>query len=132
MKPVVIELPWPDKRLSPNARLHWAEKAKAVSRARRDAFALALEAKARDATKNGVMGVSVLFEPPNNIRRDRDNLVASVKSYLDGIADCIRVDDSLWRTDFIFADNYPGGRVQVMVFGVPCAAQGLPVTEVRA
>lgn len=33
----MIILPWPSKDLSPNARIHWARRAKAVQHARHDA-----------------------------------------------------------------------------------------------
>ena len=36
-----IELPYPDKALSPNSRCHWSQKAKAAKKARSDAFVIA-------------------------------------------------------------------------------------------
>lgn len=37
MSALSVELPWPDKRLHPNARGHWAKKSSAARKARTDA-----------------------------------------------------------------------------------------------
>ena len=44
---ISVELPWPDKLLSPNARPHWSRKARAVKAAKHDAGWAALESGAR-------------------------------------------------------------------------------------
>jgi hypothetical protein len=40
---ITITLPWPDKRLSPNARCHWREKANAANMARAEGRIAAVE-----------------------------------------------------------------------------------------
>ncbi len=105
MKPMVIELPWPDKGLSPNARVHWAVKA----RLKRDYRAVcAWKAKAQGAHRlTGVESLHALiaFFPPDRRKRDRDNMLGSIKSGLDGLADVLGVDDSEW---FIAFDKKTG------------------------
>jgi crossover junction endodeoxyribonuclease RusA len=93
---ITISLPWPAKALSPNARGHWATLAKARKAARHEGFFAALAAKA-DALRGcpGVV-IQITFYPPNRHRADTDNRVSSLKSYLDGIADAIGIDDSKW------------------------------------
>lgn len=95
---IVIDLPWPPKELHPNARVHWAKKAKVVRRARNDAGWAALSSGVRTHDFVGLdsLNVSLLFLPPDNRRRDTDGMISSVKSYLDGIADVVGVDDSKW------------------------------------
>lgn len=43
------------------------------------------------------LAVTLRFVPPDRRARDIDNLVASMKSGLDGLADVLQVDDSRWR-----------------------------------
>ena len=79
-------LPWPE--LSPNSRLHWAVKARAVKSTKDEIGWLAKAAgwtcyhkpmqKAR---------ISYEFHLKDNRRRDLDNLLASCKSLVDGLVD---------------------------------------------
>ncbi len=99
---LVITLPLPSAKLSPNARVHWRSKAAATKAARQFAMMAALEALERAAA-------SIWTDPPqwraateqatfhvrDKRRRDKDNLAASLKAYRDGITDAgILADDS--------------------------------------
>jgi len=91
-----IELPWPDKKLSPNGRCHWRGKASAVSKHRdwaRTAATAAMRAQGWQAVEKAELRIR--FVDPSKRRRDRDNHQAMCKSYLDGFADAgVIVDDS--------------------------------------
>jgi crossover junction endodeoxyribonuclease RusA len=95
---IVINLPWPAKELHPNARGHWTKKAKAAKQARNDGAwcALASGVRTHDFKGQDSLNVSIVFEPPDKRRRDTDGMFSSMKSYLDGIADVVGVDDSKW------------------------------------
>lgn len=114
---ITFFLPWPDRRLSPNAREHWVKKAKAAKNARQSAYLHALEAKAvrLDAER---MKVSLTFHAPDKRRRDTDNAISSMKSALDGIAEATGIDDSKWQLAFAWGDPVPGGAVQVQLEAV--------------
>lgn len=90
-----IPLPWPRPGLSPNARAHWAERAKLVRGARDLAWCLALASGARNLGWPAAL-VRIEFRPPDRRRRDLDNMLAAIKPYLDGIADATGIDDSRW------------------------------------
>ena len=45
---------------------------------------------------HGPLDLDITFHPPDNRRRDLDNMLASIKSGLDGISDALGVDDSTW------------------------------------
>lgn len=113
---ISVTLPWPDKVLSPNARVHWSRKAKAVKTARQDAAWLVLE-KIMAARILGWprAAVSMTFCPPDNRRRDRDNLIASMKAATDGIADAIGIDDSKFETSYRMGEPIKGGAVLVTI-----------------
>ena len=116
---IIVSLPWPPKATSPNARAHWAAVHRARSRYRADARILAIAAGARDAGKapppHAALHVTLRVYPPDRRRRDLDNIVASLKSALDGIADALGVDDSRFRLSIEMSDPVAGGRIDVEV-----------------
>ncbi len=116
----MIVLPWPDKRLSPNARQHWAVLAKVKKQARADAHilatvALSLKDKRAIAAGDGKIPIEVRFYPPDNRHRDDDNAIASFKAARDGIADSIGVDDRRFQPVYRFMDPDKPGRVEVEI-----------------
>ena len=91
-----IELPWPSRELFPNARLHWARKANAVKRHR--AFARLETCKSGAfAQAQGRVFWRLDWWAPDRRHRDEDNLIAACKSYLDGVAEALQVDDFRFR-----------------------------------
>lgn len=116
----MIVLPWPDKGLSPNSRLHWAAKGTLRKKARQWANNAALaaipfgmrEVRAK-FSGDGPIPVTVTFYPPDRRQRDDDNMVGSFKSYRDGIADALGVNDRRFRPIYVFADPEKPGRVTV-------------------
>ncbi len=96
---VTITLPWPHKALSPNSRVHRMASARHRRKARGDGWYAALAAKASSLRGAEFVSYRVVAHPPTNRRRDADNLVASLKSYFDGIVDHIGIDDSKWRLE---------------------------------
>jgi hypothetical protein len=91
-----IFLPWPDRRLSPNSRGHWATLARSKKKAKQDAYYAALEAGIGKITADSLT-VRYSFFPPSHRPYDLDNLVASMKAAADGIAMAVGVDDSKWN-----------------------------------
>lgn len=95
----MISLPWPDSALSPNSRPHHFTLARAKKKAKHDAFMLAKEALGR-ATLEKPLKAVVTFCPPDERKRDLDNMIASFKAAQDGIALAIGVDDSEWDVSY--------------------------------
>ena len=116
---ITIELPFPDRVLSPNSRKHWAVKARAVAKAKEDAYWIAAsEYKVQSILKQcntGELRCTWTFHPPKDKRRrwDDDNLVAAMKSARDGVCDALGIDDSqIKETVSRFGDvDRPDGRV---------------------
>jgi len=82
---LVVTLPLPPRVLSPNARPHWAAKARAVRQYRETACLCALVE--RPGRPMQAARVTCRFFFRDRRRRDRDNLLASLKPAFDGIAD---------------------------------------------
>ena len=113
---MTVTLSWPDKRLSPNSRTHHLQ----VNDVRRKVRAEAMWAcKAARMSfphlRDTGLHLRITFNPPDRRRRDIDNMLASIKSQLDGIADVIGVDDSLWDLTLIRGPVVKGGCVVVEV-----------------
>lgn len=104
---MTITLPLPTRNLSPNARCHWAVKAREVKVYRALAHWRATKEMQRDLASRGAVFGAVLpmrldratvrltFYWPDKRRRDRDNALASMKSAMDGFTDAgVWGDDS--------------------------------------
>ena len=112
--PITLSLPYPDSRLSPNARGHWGAKARVAKTAKASAFYLAKSAGAC-AQPDGVIPLTITFHPPDRRGRDMDNAIASLKPHLDGLALAMGVNDNRFRLTFVWAAAAPPGRVVVVI-----------------
>ena len=118
---LTVTLSLPVRALSPNARTHWAVKAKAVQAYRGEAKLLARVAISEAGLDvppgwGDEIMVRTTFWFRVNRRRDRDNAQASLTAALDGIAEAMGVDDSRFvmapATLLVDADN---PRVEVVL-----------------
>lgn len=113
-RPIRIDLPWPPRVLHPNARVHWGKRAKAAKKARADAM-WATRAVVVDPIIADALRVTTIFTPPDNRPRDEDGMLSNIKSYLDGIADVVGVDDSKWRITIRKEAPRPLGNVRIEI-----------------
>ena len=72
----MIALPWQHRDLSPNARVHWRTLRARSSVASAQARYICLEAGLRNIGIERPR-VAIVFRPPDNRRRDLDNMVGS-------------------------------------------------------
>ncbi len=86
----------PDKALSPNARVHWSVKHRATQSFRNAAFVCALEGSrfAHPGYDKAEVSMTLVI-PSRRYIKDPDNMLASLKSAIDGCVDAgIIKDDS--------------------------------------
>jgi crossover junction endodeoxyribonuclease RusA len=110
---LTVTFVWPFQELSQNARKHWAVVAKAKKQYRALCGWAAKEAGAKKITAD-CLRVHLEFYPPDRRKRDEDNMVAAMKSGLDGLADALGVDDSIFRLTHSVNEQI-GGYVKVTV-----------------
>jgi crossover junction endodeoxyribonuclease RusA len=124
-----VVLPFPHTDLSPNSHKHWRIKARAVKDARNTARILTLSAMAtiHASMPDFPLELAIVFHPPDKRKRDRDNLIASMKAYQDGIADAMQVDDNTFKVSYEMGTIEPKGKVDVTITYAP-----LPFSEVAA
>ena len=101
----IIYLRFPPKGLSPNARLYWAIVAKIKKSYRYECYIEAVKQGAKKITTPKRLEVALVFYPPDKRRRDWDNMLAAIKSGLDGLSDAIGVDDRHWDLSFTVSDE---------------------------
>lgn len=110
MKSLAITLPLPPPALSPNARVHWAAKAKAARAYRAAAWITALaELGRRPAPRWPRATARITFAHRARRRRDADNALASLKAAIDGLrdADIIEDDAGLAFAPIVFTTTPP-------------------------
>lgn len=113
-----VELPWPPKELSPNARVHWSKKSKAAKSYRAACRYLFLQANVATPETTGRLHLWLSFFPPDRRHRDDDNMIAAFKSGRDGIADALGIDDRRFICH-PFVSDQTGGVVRVSVTAGP-------------
>lgn len=96
--PVRITLPWPPAELSPNARpSHWARRAEPAKAYREACFLAVQQVRRGRRVADADVLVQLTFVPPTKRDRDADNLVARMKSGLDGVAAALGINDTRFR-----------------------------------
>lgn len=112
MTEYLIRLPWPPKKLSPNNRTAHRYATDARNGYKTAAFYAAREVGAV-VPENAHLAIQ--FYPPDRRKRDLDNMLASIKSGLDGIASAAEVDDYGWSLSIARCEPVKGGAVLVHV-----------------
>lgn len=110
-----IRLYWPGPDLSPNARGHWSKLAKAKKKYRHECSWQAFEQKRGQYLPNGPLRLEVTFYRPTRRSYDRDNLLARMKSGLDGVCDALKIDDKRFETVVVRVSDEIGGFVEVEI-----------------
>lgn len=106
-------LPWPPSILSPNKRVHWAIKNKAVKKYREECHWITKAAGVR-INWDGIVHLWITMYPPDRRHRDDDNVIAAFKAGRDGVAQALGLDDKLFRIHPWLSDEVvKGGEVRV-------------------
>jgi crossover junction endodeoxyribonuclease RusA len=111
----MIPLPFPAKILWPNGRGHYHAKNRAFQAHKQWAFTAAKQAMPRCFKWNGEpIKWRVTITPKTAHKIDKDNAVASLKAYFDGIALALGVNDSAFDVpEIIFAEPRKPGGVEI-------------------
>jgi crossover junction endodeoxyribonuclease RusA len=109
-----ILIRWPDRALSPNGRVHYMVRHKAVRNYRETARYLGLGQK---RLRNPLCAIVPLVATRR--RRDLDNVLASLKSALDGLTDAGWWDDDSEIDSFqlipqVFSTKWDANRVLIV------------------
>lgn len=121
-----LRLPWPERCLHPNARVHWAVRHKAAKAARRDGYVLAKAAGwHRHEWTDRPLHVWIDGYAKDRRRRDNDGLLSALKPWLDGIADAMQVDDVRFIPHPWIKDEVrKPGEVRIRITPAPAMPEG--------
>jgi crossover junction endodeoxyribonuclease RusA len=100
MKTLEIELPWPPRGLSPNARLTVFAKALLFKKTKQLACLKTKQKLAGESVRlaeGSRMNLKLICTPPILRYHDEDNLLANCKATLDGIAMAMKINDHLFH-----------------------------------
>lgn len=116
---MVISLPFPSAKLSPNARSSWQARLSVKRAERETGWACATAAKADGYEPlSGELTLTITFHAPDKHKRDLDNLHSRMKPMLDGIADALGLDDNQFADVRLLRGAVErGGRVSVRIEG---------------
>lgn len=91
----LIRMTWPEPALWQNRPAHFMQRARAVKGYRTEAWAKAMEQSVRRI--KSPPSLRFTFHPPDRRKRDLQNMPATAKAAIDGIADALGMDDSTFR-----------------------------------
>lgn len=96
---IVFKLDWPASRLFPNRKngLHWTTTNKIKNEALFRAYNIVKSSGLCIDMGEAQKPLKIVFYAPDKRKRDLDNLLAAMKPSLDGMAQALGVDDSLFR-----------------------------------
>jgi crossover junction endodeoxyribonuclease RusA len=92
---MIIELPFPSSELMPNRKngRHWGATKDVKDSAISKGFYLTKAAAAGIKFRQDKIALTITFVQSDKRHRDLDNLLASSKAYLDGVARALGIDD---------------------------------------
>lgn len=109
-----MRFPWPNPRLSPNKRIDRRALIADKAQARDTGFWIVRDAGLKLSAVP--LELTLTLHPPDNRRRDDDNIYASWKPYRDGIFSALGLDDKLIRRTVIeWGEVRHGGEVMVEI-----------------
>lgn len=109
-----LTFPWFLKELKPNWTGHYMQKAKSKAIYRAECEKITL--KEMGAYPVGVSSFSTIkakFYKPNNRHMDLDNMLASIKSGIDGMCDALQINDKQFTTIIIEKSDSIGGYIEI-------------------
>jgi Holliday junction resolvase RusA-like endonuclease len=115
---VIVTLPLPHKYLSPNHRVNRHGKARVVKKYREDAHAAAIHAGLRNKRLETAQVQCVFFLKGGRGRKpDPDNLLASMKSAIDGLVDAkvFLGDQKLKHLPVVIDEDAKDPRVEIHI-----------------
>ena len=110
----MIELPYPHKSLWPNGRSHWGEKSREVKKHRQWAR-LAMNTASFCIADNPIALHIIVHPKRRGPTPDLDNIIAASKSYIDGIADYLGIDDKFFAAPTVEISDERTGKFFIKV-----------------
>lgn len=105
-----LTYPWFPKELKPNWTGHYMQKAKVKAQYRAE---WAVQTEQQGARGYNGFRMKVTFYKPNNRHMDLDNMLASIKSGIDGMCDALQINDKQFTEITVIKAPTIGGYIEV-------------------
>ena len=109
----MLTFAWPYKELNPNSSAHLHVKAKKKAIYKTDCYWLT---KMANIPKSDYKEMHIIFYKPNRRYMDLDNMLASMKSGLDGMCEALEIDDRCFKKITIEIAENIGGMVKIDLY----------------
>ena len=109
----MLTFAWPYKELNPNSSAHFQVKAKKKAIYKNDCYYLT---KMANIPKADYKEMHIIFYKPNRRYMDLDNMLASMKSGLDGMCEALEMDDRCFKKITIEVAENIGGMVKIDLY----------------
>jgi len=109
----MLTFAWPYKELNPNSSAHFQVKAKKKAIYKNDCYYLT---KMANIPKADYKEMHIIFYKPNRRYMDLDNMLASMKSGLDGMCMALEIDDRCFKKITIEVAENIGGMVKIDLY----------------
>jgi len=109
----MLTLPWYVKELSPNSNCHYHVKAKKKAIYKDLCYWLTKES---NLPKKDYKELHIVFYKPNRRHMDLDNMLASIKSGLDGMCLALEIDDRCFKKITVEIHENIGGMIQIHLY----------------
>jgi len=109
----MLTLSWYPKELNPNSSCHYHVKAKHKAIYKELCYWLTKEAK---IPKDDYKELHIIFYKPNRRHMDLDNMLASIKSGLDGMCQALEIDDRCFKKITVEIAENIGGMIKIHLY----------------
>jgi Holliday junction resolvase RusA-like endonuclease len=109
----MLTFPWYPKELSPNSSCHFHVKAKKKAIYKELCYWTTKEA---NIPKSDYKELHIIFYKPNRRHMDLDNMLASIKSGLDGMCNALEMDDRCFKKITIEIAKDIGGMINIEIY----------------
>jgi len=106
----MLTFPFPTKELNPNSTCHFHVKAKKRAIYKNEVYWLT---KMANIPKADYKEMHIIFYKPNRRHMDLDNMLASMKSGLDGMCEALEMDDRCFKKITIEVGETIAGMVKI-------------------
>jgi crossover junction endodeoxyribonuclease RusA len=109
----MLSFPWYPKELNPNSSCHFHVKAKKKAIYKNECYWLT---KMANIPKSDYKELHIIFYKPNKRHMDLDNMLASIKSGLDGMCLALEIDDRCFKKITLEIHENIGGMIKIHLY----------------
>lgn len=108
-----LTFPWYPKELNPNSSKHYLTKAGYKKKYKTECYYQTKSVMPKYPVRTDYKAMHITFHKPNNRHMDLDNMLASIKSGIDGMSDALGINDKCFKRITIEVAENIGGYIEI-------------------